>query len=50
MPIYINQHRKNLMSETLKLLNNIRTLRVQTHTLTLETLEEMLEKLTIIVE
>ncbi|MEH0835406.1 H-NS family nucleoid-associated regulatory protein [Pectobacterium cacticida] len=38
------------MSEALKLLNNIRTLRAQARELDLETLEEMLEKLTVIVE
>lgn len=38
------------MSEILKVLNNIRTLRVQARELDLATLEEMLEKLTTIVE
>lgn len=38
------------MSEALKVLNNIRTLRAQARELDLETLEEMLEKLTVIVE
>ncbi|GKW19623.1 DNA-binding protein [Pectobacterium araliae] len=38
------------MSEALKVLNNIRTLRAQAHELDLATLEEMLEKLTAIVE
>lgn len=38
------------MSEALKTLNNIRTLRAQSRELPLETLEEMLEKLTIVVE
>ena len=38
------------MSEALKVLNNIRTLRAQARELDLETLEEMLEKLTAIVE
>lgn len=38
------------MSEALKTLNNIRTLRAQSRELPLETLEEMLEKLTVIVE
>ncbi|MEF9674620.1 H-NS family histone-like protein [Pectobacterium aroidearum] len=38
------------MSESLKVLNNIRTLRAQARELDLETLEEMLEKLTAIVE
>ncbi|MGG7445521.1 H-NS family nucleoid-associated regulatory protein [Kosakonia oryzendophytica] len=38
------------MSEALKSLNNIRTLRVQAREVTLETLEEMLEKLTVVVE
>ena len=33
------------MSEALKILNNIRTLRAQARECTLETLEEMLEKL-----
>lgn len=37
------------MSEALKILNNIRTLRVQARECTLETLEEMLEKLEVIV-
>ncbi|WP_407579533.1 H-NS family histone-like protein [Citrobacter koseri] len=37
------------MSETLKVLNNIRTLRAQARELALETLEEMLSKLTIVV-
>lgn len=37
------------MSETLKILNNIRTLRAQAKECTLETLEEMLEKLEVIV-
>ncbi|CUX95949.1 DNA-binding protein H-NS [Candidatus Gullanella endobia] len=37
------------MSEALKVLNNIRTLRAQAREYTLETLEEMLEKLEIIV-
>lgn len=35
------------MSEALKILNNIRTLRAQARECTLETLEEMLEKLEI---
>ncbi|EDI1753039.1 DNA-binding protein [Salmonella enterica] len=38
------------MGETLKVLNNIRTLRAQTREIDLATLEEMLEKLTTIVE
>lgn len=38
------------MTDALKILNNIRTLRAQAREATLETLEEMLEKLTIIVE
>lgn len=38
------------MGEALKVLNNIRTLRAQARKLDLETLEEMLEKLTAIVE
>ncbi|WP_409306794.1 H-NS family nucleoid-associated regulatory protein [Pectobacterium sp. B1J-3] len=38
------------MSEALKVLNNIRTLRAQARELDLATLEEMLEKLTAIVE
>ncbi|AGN87563.1 MULTISPECIES: H-NS family histone-like protein [Enterobacteriaceae] len=38
------------MSEALKSLNNIRTLRVQARELTLEALEEMLEKLSVVVE
>ncbi|MGY5958029.1 H-NS family nucleoid-associated regulatory protein [Kosakonia sp. BK9b] len=38
------------MSEALKSLNNIRTLRVQAREVTLETLEEMLEKLSVVVE
>ncbi|EHK6279557.1 DNA-binding protein, partial [Escherichia coli] len=38
------------MSEALKELNNIRTLRAQARETDLETLEEMLEKLTAIVE
>ncbi|MFP9230862.1 H-NS family histone-like protein [Pectobacterium cacticida] len=38
------------MNETLKLLNNIRTLRAQARETDLATLEEMLEKLTVIVE
>ena len=37
------------MSETLKVLNNIRTLRAQARECTLETLEEMLEKLGVVV-
>lgn len=37
------------MSEALKILNNIRTLRAQARECTLETLEEMLEKLEVIV-
>ncbi len=37
------------MSETLKILNNIRTLRTQSRECSLETLEEMLEKLEVIV-
>ncbi|EMK7712322.1 DNA-binding transcriptional regulator H-NS [Yersinia enterocolitica] len=37
------------MSETLKILNNIRTLRAQARECTLETLEEMLEKLEVVV-
>ncbi|WP_369311036.1 H-NS family nucleoid-associated regulatory protein [Providencia rettgeri] len=38
------------MSEPLKALNNIRTLRAQAREVTLESLEEMLEKLTVVVE
>ncbi|CAL1329190.1 H-NS family nucleoid-associated regulatory protein [Candidatus Providencia siddallii] len=38
------------MSESLKALNNIRTLRAQSREVTLESLEEMLEKLTVVVE
>ncbi|WGL29474.1 H-NS family nucleoid-associated regulatory protein [Pectobacterium brasiliense] len=38
------------MSEALKVLNNIRTLRAQARETDLATLEEMLEKLTVIVE
>jgi DNA-binding protein H-NS len=38
------------MSDALKIINNVRTLRAQARELTLETLEEMLEKLTIVVE
>ncbi|KHN52698.1 H-NS family histone-like protein [Pectobacterium fontis] len=38
------------MSEALKILNNIRTLRAQARETDLATLEEMLEKLTVIVE
>ncbi|MDX5627197.1 MULTISPECIES: H-NS family nucleoid-associated regulatory protein [unclassified Brenneria] len=38
------------MSEALKILNNIRILRAQAREIDLETLEEMLEKLTAIVE
>lgn len=38
------------MSDALKVINNIRTLRVQARELTLDTLEEMFEKLTIVVE
>ena len=38
------------MSDALKVINNIRTLRAQARELTLDTLEEMLEKLTIVVE
>lgn len=38
------------MTDALKILNNIRTLRAQAREVTLETLEEMLEKLTVIVE
>lgn len=38
------------MSESLKALNNIRTLRAQAKELSLESLEEMLEKLTVVVE
>ncbi|CAO96625.1 histone-like nucleoid-structuring protein H-NS [Erwinia tasmaniensis] len=37
------------MSEALKILNNIRTLRAQARECTLETLEEMLEKLEVVV-
>ena len=37
------------MSESLKALNNIRTLRAQARELSLESLEEMLEKLTVVV-
>lgn len=37
------------MSEALKILNNIRTLRAQSRVCTLEALEEMLEKLEVIV-
>ncbi|CNE56779.1 DNA-binding transcriptional regulator H-NS [Yersinia nurmii] len=37
------------MSEALKILNNIRTLRAQARECSLETLEEMLEKLTVVV-
>lgn len=38
------------MSDALKTLNNIRSLRTQARELALETLEEMLEKFTIVVE
>lgn len=38
------------MSDALKVLNNIRTLRAQSREVTLELLEEMLEKLTIVVQ
>ncbi|KTH36451.1 H-NS family nucleoid-associated regulatory protein [Klebsiella aerogenes] len=38
------------MSDALKVINNIRILRAQARDLTLETLEEMLEKLSIVVE
>ena len=38
------------MSEALKVLNNIRTLRAQARETDLETLEEMLEKLSVIVD
>ncbi|MXK77763.1 DNA-binding protein, partial [Klebsiella pneumoniae] len=38
------------MSETLKALNNIRTLRAQARETDLATLEEMLEKLSVIVD
>ena len=38
------------MSESLKALNNIRTLRAQAREVTLESLEEMLEKLTVVVD
>lgn len=38
------------MSESLKILNNIRTLRAQARECTLETLEEMLEKLQVVVD
>lgn len=38
------------MSESLKALNNIRTLRAQARELSLESLEEMLEKLTVVVD
>ncbi|CAM7251086.1 H-NS family nucleoid-associated regulatory protein [Escherichia coli] len=38
------------MSESLKILNNIRTLRAQSREFSLENLEEMLEKLTTVVE
>ncbi|AOR64639.1 H-NS family nucleoid-associated regulatory protein [Pectobacterium wasabiae] len=38
------------MSEALKVLNNIRTLRAQAREIDLATLEEMLEKLTVIVQ
>ncbi|MFW4198881.1 H-NS family nucleoid-associated regulatory protein [Enterobacter sp. MGH 38] len=38
------------MSESLKILNNIRTLRAQSREFSLEHLEEMLEKLTTVVE
>ncbi len=37
------------MSESLKILNNIRTLRAQARETSLETLEEMLEKLEVVV-
>lgn len=37
------------MSEALKILNNIRTLRAQARECTLETLEEMLEKLEVVI-
>lgn len=37
------------MSESLKILNNIRTLRAQSREFSLENLEEMLEKLTTVV-
>ncbi len=39
----------NPMSEALKILNNIRTLRAQARECSLETLEEMLEKLEVVV-
>lgn len=38
------------MSESLKALNNIRTLRAQAREVSLESLEEMLEKLTVVVD
>ncbi len=38
------------MSESIKILNNIRTLRAQAREFSLETLDEMLEKLTTVVE
>lgn len=38
------------MSESIKILNNIRTLRAQSREFSLENLEEMLEKLTTVVE
>ena len=38
------------MSEALKILNNIRTLRAQARECSLETLEEMLEKLEVVVK
>lgn len=38
------------MSDTLKILNNIRTLRAQSREVDLDVLEEMLEKLTIVVD
>ncbi|WP_373880350.1 H-NS family histone-like protein [Martelella alba] len=38
------------MSEAFKVLNNIRTLRAQSREVALETLEEILEKLTTVVE
>lgn len=37
------------MNDTLKILNNIRTLRAQARSCTLDTLEEMLEKLEVVV-
>ena len=38
------------MSEALKVLNNIRTLRAQARECSLETLEEMLEKMEVVVK